>query len=326
MGKRFAIVIGVAAAGVMALGAQTATSSTVGPVDRTPPDLQLSGPKKQNPTIRPGSCPGALSCRACDGTSCDVIVKASCGDEKCHARATGKLTKVKKEKLATWHRNRSVIHPGETDGLELRVPKKARIQAGKALAEGKKVEAKVTVHAKDAAGNVTTAKRTIRFVKGARSMSLSFSSPRSSRSSAFARRLPWPRKRTKVPTSATIKFTGTAEGGLDIGGFVNGTFSGELRAKAGDTALDSDQRQHAGECLKQRKVVLYKKPMRGLPARRAGVDRSNNRGRYRIEARGNAIWLWVQAKKKIIENDGEKVVCKKGASKKKLVTRLPAAP
>ena len=172
LGRRFAIVIGVAAAGVMALGAQTATSTT-GAVDRTPPDLQLSGPKKQNPTIHPGSCDGPrppYSCGACDGTSCDVLVEVSCGDEKCTARATGRLTKVKKDKLATWHRNRSGIHPGETEGLELRVPKQARIQAGEALAEGKKVEAKVTVHAKDAAGNVATAKRTIRFVKGARSM------------------------------------------------------------------------------------------------------------------------------------------------------------
>ncbi len=49
MGKRFAILIGVAAVGVMALGAQTASSTTGDPVDSTPPDLQLSGPKKQSP-------------------------------------------------------------------------------------------------------------------------------------------------------------------------------------------------------------------------------------------------------------------------------------
>jgi hypothetical protein len=41
MGKRFAIVIGVAAAGVMALGAQMATAGE--------PALQLSGAKTQNP-------------------------------------------------------------------------------------------------------------------------------------------------------------------------------------------------------------------------------------------------------------------------------------
>ena len=42
---------------------------------------------------------------------------------------------------------------------------KQRKQVRKALAEGKKVKAKVTVRAKDAAGNVATAKRTIRLVK-----------------------------------------------------------------------------------------------------------------------------------------------------------------
>jgi hypothetical protein len=48
LGKRFAILIGVAATGVMALGAQTALAGGES-VDSTPPDLQLSGPKKQSP-------------------------------------------------------------------------------------------------------------------------------------------------------------------------------------------------------------------------------------------------------------------------------------
>ena len=42
---------------------------------------------------------------------------------------------------------------------------KTRKQALKALDDGKKVRAKVTVRAKDAAGNVATAKRTIKLVK-----------------------------------------------------------------------------------------------------------------------------------------------------------------
>ena len=40
-----------------------------------------------------------------------------------------------------------------------------RRQVRKALAEGKNVKAKVTVRAKDAAGNVAIAKRTIKIVK-----------------------------------------------------------------------------------------------------------------------------------------------------------------
>ena len=50
MGKRFAIVIGVAAAGVMALGAQTALAGGE-PVDSTKPDLQLSAKKTQHEAI-----------------------------------------------------------------------------------------------------------------------------------------------------------------------------------------------------------------------------------------------------------------------------------
>ena len=61
MGKRFAIVIGVAAAGVMALGAQTATSSTGEPVDRIPPDLQLSGDKTSRTPSRTAICDQAMS-------------------------------------------------------------------------------------------------------------------------------------------------------------------------------------------------------------------------------------------------------------------------
>ena len=42
---------------------------------------------------------------------------------------------------------------------------KTRRQARKALDDGENVQAKVTVRATDAAGNVATAKRTIRLVK-----------------------------------------------------------------------------------------------------------------------------------------------------------------
>jgi hypothetical protein len=49
--------------------------------------------------------------------------------------------------------------------LNLKLTDKIRKQAGKALDDGKKVKAKVTVRATDAAGNVATAKRTIELVK-----------------------------------------------------------------------------------------------------------------------------------------------------------------
>ena len=74
MRKGFVIVIGVAATGVMALGAQTATSTTVEPVDSVPPDLQLSGDKTQ----RQGGIhtPGTDSLHL----GRPVLVKASCGE------------------------------------------------------------------------------------------------------------------------------------------------------------------------------------------------------------------------------------------------------
>jgi hypothetical protein len=152
-------VIGVAAAGVMALGAQTALAGGE-PVDSTPPDLQLSGKKNQE-------------------LGKAVKVKASCGDEACTARARGQLS---------WRRDadlprcpvqpRPIVHdqcrlkpasadlgPGETTTLKLKLTKKKRRSAGNALDNGKKVLAKVTVDATDAAGNVATAKRTIKLVE-----------------------------------------------------------------------------------------------------------------------------------------------------------------
>jgi hypothetical protein len=169
MGKRFAIVIGVAAAGVIALGAQTATSSTGESVDSVPPDLQLSGPKKQNPTIGArtdcGQKDPPLVCGFCDRGRCNVVVNASCGDEACTVSAKGKVTKVKHDKLVPDELSSSDLAPGETVKLGLFLTKKTRKEAGKALDEGEKVKAKVTVRATDAAGNVATAKRTIRLVK-----------------------------------------------------------------------------------------------------------------------------------------------------------------
>ena len=153
MGKRFAIVIGVAAAGVMALGAQTAAAGGE-PVDSVPPDLQLSGKKKQSIGIDP-----ECEFRCAIWT---VEVKASCGDEACTVRANGKLTNVKSDKLIKPHIDVDLhLAPGETRNIRLVPTKSQRKPARKALAEGKNVQAKVTVEATDAAGNVATAKRTI---------------------------------------------------------------------------------------------------------------------------------------------------------------------
>jgi hypothetical protein len=96
MTGRWPIVIGVAAVGVMALGAQTVLAG--GPVDSDPPDLQLSGKKKQK-LGKGGPGQNCLSLRGKCGQPPEAVkVKASC-DEACTASAEGKLTKVKNDKL-----------------------------------------------------------------------------------------------------------------------------------------------------------------------------------------------------------------------------------
>ena len=128
------------------------------PVNTNPPDLQLSGPKKDDPQND-----GPI----CDMGLCNVNVKASCGYEECTTRATGKLTNVNRDKLTP---ENSVVKPGQRFNVGPELAKEAqRREVRKALDNGEKVRAKVTVRAKDAAGKVTTAKRTIRLVKGQRS-------------------------------------------------------------------------------------------------------------------------------------------------------------
>jgi hypothetical protein len=186
LGKRFAIVIGVAAAGVMALGAQTASSTTGDPVDSTPPDLQLSGKKKQNlgqplPTrgcLEHGRCPKNVQVEAsCEHERVDGRPDLVAPGEGCTVSAEGKLTKVKNDKLKpTRVLGSADLWPGDgcsvvpvatpcTATLALKLTKKTYKQVRKALDNGKKVQAKVTVEATDAAGNEATAKRTIKLVK-----------------------------------------------------------------------------------------------------------------------------------------------------------------
>jgi hypothetical protein len=119
-----------------------------------PPDLQVSAKKKQHPQADGPTC---------DSDLCEVIVKVSCEYEACTASAKGKLTKVKKDKLKPVHSE--VVAPGKKATLGLELTKSQRKQARKALAEGKNVQAKITVKATDADGNSDTAKRTIRIVK-----------------------------------------------------------------------------------------------------------------------------------------------------------------
>jgi hypothetical protein len=128
--------------------------------DSTPPDLQLSGDNTHK--LGP-ACDSSHECR-------DFLeLNARCGDEACTTlSAEGKLTKVKKAKPlkpSCWcdGDGRPIgLAPGERATLDLGLPASTQKKAIKALDDGKNVRAKVTVKAKDAAGNVATAKRTIK--------------------------------------------------------------------------------------------------------------------------------------------------------------------
>ena len=91
-----------------------------------------------------------------------MYVTVRCRDQGCTTRATGRLTKVKEDKLGP-------VGTGNRAGIALRLglklPRKTRKQVRRALNEGKTVKAKVTVRAHDAADNVAIAKRTIKLVK-----------------------------------------------------------------------------------------------------------------------------------------------------------------
>ena len=119
--------------------------------DTTSPELKMGGKKKQ----KLGNF---------------VTVKVSCASEGCDAEATGSLivgagkgkrTGLKRFKLK---RTSAQVSGGATKTLKLRIPRKARKAAAKALKRGGKVSARITVEATDAAGNPGTGRRTVRLV------------------------------------------------------------------------------------------------------------------------------------------------------------------
>jgi hypothetical protein len=125
-----------------------------------PPDLRLSGDNTHK--LGP-ACDSSHECR-------DFLeLNASCGDGACtNLSAEGKLTKVKKAKplkpacYCDGDGRPIGLAPGERATLDMGLPSSTQKKAIKALDDGKNVRAKVTVDATDGAGNVATAKRTIK--------------------------------------------------------------------------------------------------------------------------------------------------------------------
>jgi hypothetical protein len=164
VGKRFAIVIGVAAAGVMALGAQTALAGEV-PRDSILPDLQLWGEEPD---------PG-FATEAKQKLGKTVEVNVGCGNEACTVSARGSVywyaedgggkaaARLASHELPNVRHDRlkpasaEFVGPGETTNLSLKLKDKTRESARKAFNNRGKQrwspQAEVIVDATDAAGN-----------------------------------------------------------------------------------------------------------------------------------------------------------------------------
>ena len=185
MGKRFAILIGAAAAGVMALGA-LALGAQTGAAGGAP-HLKLSGHKKQigPPCTDRCGVPRAVSVIASCGEVSGPTVSslkdpgvppANLPDLGCHLSAEGKVmgdklrpglqahvdvpgphVQCEADQVSSFHCHWA---SGMSVLMELELREKTRQQVRNALSDGQKVRATVTVEARNA-GKVATAKRTI---------------------------------------------------------------------------------------------------------------------------------------------------------------------
>jgi hypothetical protein len=91
-----------------------------------------------------------------------VVVVVACPAEACTAAAHGTVTVPASAKVFKLKPVTKQIPAGGKVTLKLRISKRALRAIGRALRHHKKVNAQVTVSAKDAARNVTTTQRTIR--------------------------------------------------------------------------------------------------------------------------------------------------------------------
>lgn len=122
--------------------------------DSVAPVLTLDGAKKQK---LDGAIEVDVSCdEACVATGTGTLtVTTSGGGKKSLAKKTFKLTATAVE-----------VAGGATQTLSYKVPRKAKAAAAKALKDGGKVKAQLTVSASDASGNAVEAKRTVTLTGG----------------------------------------------------------------------------------------------------------------------------------------------------------------
>ena len=113
----------------------------------------------------------------------------------------------------------------------------------------------------------------------------------------------------QVKTKVTITFKGSDYGD---------SFTGRVKAKAKGTP--SVKRKLKRKCVKRRKVVVFRKLTTGK--QRIGKTRSNRRGRWVRSINGLADpgRYFAKVKRKKIRYKGKRYVCKKGRSKRILVS------
>jgi hypothetical protein len=128
-----------------------APPSPFGPfgTDRVAPRLTLGGAKVQR-LVR-----GA------------IVVTAKC-DERCTVAASAKLKIGRASGLYSSRNARHVLAAGAWTKVRLKFSARSLRAVRRALAQGRRVLAKVTVRSNDAAGNGSTARRTIRLRAPAR--------------------------------------------------------------------------------------------------------------------------------------------------------------
>jgi Bacterial Ig domain len=115
------------------------------PADTKAPALQLSGATVQRVLRQRG-----------------VLLVVACPAEACTATAKGKVVVGGSAKVYRVTPATKELAGGAKATLKLKLRRTVLAAIGRALRRGKKVSAKVTVTARDAAGNVTTKRRSIR--------------------------------------------------------------------------------------------------------------------------------------------------------------------
>jgi hypothetical protein len=123
-----------------------ASSLTSPAVDRHSPVLQLGGPRRQRLTRR------------------GLLVRARCS-EPCSLRALGELELARAGRPIRLRQVLRRLAAGRAVSVRLKLVRGSRAAAGRSLALGRRVTARVVVRVRDADGNLRVGRRSIRLLR-----------------------------------------------------------------------------------------------------------------------------------------------------------------